>query len=99
MADLLTFEKRKTDEVYENYKLCEGIKPNIKRFRRAIEVFTECAWKFKLGSGPFVYGEKKDYWPEITPKWMQQYDKRPYRTQREIANKLKIEEYDAQKQS
>ena len=65
----MAFEKKKTDEVYEHAKLCEGIKPDVKRFRKCIEKFTECAWKFKIGAAPFSYGEGLDYWAEITPRF------------------------------
>ena len=95
--ELITFEKRKTDEVYENFKLCEGLKPNIKRFRGAIEKFTENCWKHKIGSAPFTYGERRDYWPDISTKWIRGYDKRPYRLEREVPIKRKLEELERQR--
>ena len=68
LPELMAWERLKTDEVYEHTKRCEGHKPDVKRFRRCVEKFTECAWKFRIGSAPFTYGEKLDYWPEITPR-------------------------------
>lgn len=55
----------KTDQVYEYSKLCEGKKPNIKKLRDAIEIFTLNAWKFKIGSAPFTYGENCDFWADM----------------------------------
>jgi len=86
----MEFERKKTDEVYEHFKLCEGIKPNIKRFRKSIEKFTECTWKFKIGAAPYTYGEGQDYWAEITPKYFENYDKRLYHTTRNIPIEKKI---------
>lgn len=76
MPELMQFEKMKTDEIYEHYKLCEGFKPDIKRLRNAIEKFTENSWKYKIGSAPFTYGERRDYWAEM--KNIPEYDKRHY---------------------
>ena len=84
LEELKAFERKKTDEVYEHSKLCEGLKPNLKQFRKCVEKFTECAWKFKIGAAPFTYGEQKDYWAEITPRSFQNYDKRVYLNSRHL---------------
>ena len=94
LAELMDWERRKTDEVYEHTKLCEGIKPDVKRFRRAVEKFTECAWKFKIGSAPFTYGEYQDYWAEITPRYYANYDKRQFHSLRHVSIEKKLKEED-----
>ena len=91
LEELMAWERKKTDEVYEHQKLCEGMRPNLKRFRRCVEKFTECAWKFKIGSAPFVYGENKDYWAEIPNKLMGSYDKREYHSLRTVPIKTKLD--------
>ena len=90
LTELMEWEKKKTDEVYVYNKLCEGIRPDLKRFRRAVDKFTECAWKYKLGSGPFTYGERKDYWAEITARYYNNYDKRPYFGERKVEWERKL---------
>ena len=99
LPELMAFEKKKTDEVYEHSKLCEGIKPDIKKLRRCIEKFTECAWKFKIGSAPFTYGEGCDYWAEITPKFFANYDKRIYHTTRNLVPEKKLKDIDDEKKA
>lgn len=90
LPDLMEWEKKKTNEVYEHTKLCEGLKPDVSRFRKCVEKFTENAWKYQIGSAPFTYGEGKDYWAEITPKNFQNYDKRKYHVARQVHREGKI---------
>lgn len=62
--------------------MCEGRKPNLKKFRMAHERFTENAWKYKIGAAPFTYGENKDYWSDMNH--LASYDKRNYHATRHI---------------
>ena len=98
LKELMAFEKKKTDEVYEHNKLCEGLQPNVKRLRRCLEKFTECAWKYKIGSAPFTYGEFRDYWAEISSKNVT-YDKRDYNATRHIAPEKKIRDAEIEKRN
>ena len=68
--------------MYEHWRVSEGIKPDLKRLRTCLERFTESCWKFKIGSGPFEYGEYKDYWGEIPSRYYNSYDKREFHEKR-----------------
>lgn len=89
----MQFERKKTDEVYEHWKLCEGRRPNLRKFRLALEKFTENAWKYKIGAAPFTYGEDKDYWCDM--RKLNDYDKRQYHVTRHIRIEQKIKDQDA----
>lgn len=78
LEDLMKFEKKKTEELNGYTRLCEGIKPDVKRLRTAVEAFQDSITKFDLGSAPFTYGEFKDYWPDITSKHLNAYNKTDY---------------------
>ena len=97
LAELQQFERRKTDEVYEHSKMCEGRKPNLRRFRVAHEKFTENAWKYKIGSAPFTYGEDQDYWADM--RKFPDYDKRQYSTTRHIRIEQKLKDQEASRKA
>lgn len=73
--------------------MCEGKKPSLRKLRLATEKFTENAWKFKIGSAPFTYGENKDFWPDM--KKFADYDKRNYSTTRHLRIEQKIKDMDS----
>ena len=58
--------------------------------RNAFENFHNHICKTEIGSAPFVFGELKDYWPEMPDKYLTSYDKRYYKADREppILSKL-----------
>ena len=87
---LIEFERTKTDEVFAHSKLCEGHKPDLKRFRECVENFTESAARHKIGAAPFIYGEGQDYWAEIDHRYWNNYDKRNYFKDRVDVATLKL---------
>ena len=98
LEDLMKFEKKKTEELNGYTRLCEGIKPDVKRLRTAVEAFQDSITKFDLGSAPFTFGEFKDYWPDITSKHLNAYNKTDYADWRSepILSKLADQEKERQ---
>ena len=78
IQELLKFEREKSAQLSTYMKQCDGYKPGVKRLRTAMENFHHHIHKSEIGSAPFIFGEMKDYWPDIPEKQMKAYDKRYY---------------------
>ena len=99
LDDLMKFEKRKTAELNEYAKVCEGIKPDVKRLRTAVEAFHDHITNFDIGSAPFTYGELKDYWPAISEKYLNTYNKRYYAEERAEPIMVKLADSEKERQT
>ena len=47
-----------------------------------MENFHHHIYKSEIGSAPFMFGELKDYWPEMPERYLNAYDKLFYKNER-----------------
>ena len=63
-----------------------------------MEKFHKHIYQANIGSAPFVFGDLKDYWPEMPDKYMD-YDKTKYLSERQPPIMIKLADAEKERQT